>query len=101
LKQIFFYQQTWHDPSPTNHLNHKTNNKSKNKTNKTKQNKTDSTTNITPHATKTSKMTIGIEERLGKRNITQKKYIQNLENIPYYESESIHRRINRNDHNKE
>jgi hypothetical protein len=65
------------------------------------QNKTDITTNVTPHATKTSKRTKGTEARSEKRNITQKKYIRNPENIPYYKGDSLDRRINRNDRNKE
>jgi hypothetical protein len=36
-----------------------------------------------------------------KKRYKSKKYKGNQENIPYYESESIHRRINRNDHNKD
>jgi hypothetical protein len=48
-----------------------------------KQDITDTTKNLTPHATNTSKRTTGTEERSEKRNITQKKYIRNPENIPY------------------
>jgi hypothetical protein len=66
-----------------------------------KQDKTDTTTNITPHATKTNKRTTGTDEQSEKRNVTQKKYIRNPENIPYYEGDSLDRRINRNDCNKE
>jgi hypothetical protein len=66
-----------------------------------KQDKTDTTTNITPHATKTNKRTTGTDERSEKRNVTQKKYIGNPEHVPYYEGDSLDRRINRNDHNKE
>jgi hypothetical protein len=66
-----------------------------------KQYKTDTTTNVTSHATKTSKRTTGTDERLEKRNITQKKYIGNPENIPYYEGDSLDQRINRHDCNKE
>jgi hypothetical protein len=36
-----------------------------------------------------------------KRNITQKKYIRNQENIPYYKGDSLDRQININDSNKE
>jgi hypothetical protein len=43
----------------------------------------------------------GTDERLEKRIITQKKYIRNPENIPYYEGDSLDQRINRNDRNKE
>jgi hypothetical protein len=49
----------------------------------------------------TSKRTTGTEERSEKRDITQRKYIRNPESIPCYEGDSIHRRINRNDRNKE
>jgi hypothetical protein len=56
-----------------------------------KQNKPDTTTNVTPHATKTSKRTTGTQERSEKKDITQKKYIRNPENIPYYEGVSINR----------
>jgi hypothetical protein len=66
-----------------------------------KQNKTLTTTNVLPYATKTSKRTTGTEERSKKRNRTQKKYILNPENIPYYEGDSLDRQINRNDRNKE
>jgi hypothetical protein len=65
------------------------------------QNKTYTTTNITPHATKTNKRTTGTDERSEKVNITQKKYIRNPENIPYFEGVSLYRQINRNDRNKE
>jgi hypothetical protein len=69
-----------------------------------KQNKTDNTPSETPHTTKTSKRTTCTEEtdeRTKKRDITQRKYKRNPQNIPYYKSESIHRRININDRNKE
>jgi hypothetical protein len=66
-----------------------------------KQKKTDSTPSVTPHTTKTSKRTTGTEERSEKRDITQRKYIRNPENIPHYELDLIHRQINRNDRNKE
>jgi hypothetical protein len=69
-----------------------------------KQNKTNNTPRVTPHTTKTSKRTTGTEKsdkRTEKRDTTQRKYKQKPENIQYYESESIHRWINRNDRNKE
>jgi hypothetical protein len=66
-----------------------------------KQDKTDTTTNITPRATKTNKKVTGTDERSKKDNVTQKKYIRNPENIPYYEGDSLYRRINRNDRNKQ
>jgi hypothetical protein len=68
-----------------------------------KQNKTNNTPSVTPHTTKTSKKTTGTEEtneRTEKRDIPQRKYKRNPENIPYYKFESIHRRINRNNRNK-
>jgi hypothetical protein len=40
-------------------------------------------------------------ERTEKRDIPQGKYERNPENIPYYESENIHRRINRKDQHKQ
>jgi hypothetical protein len=74
------------------------------RTKQTKQNKTDNTPSVTPRPTKTSKRTTGTEEtdeRMEKSDITQRKYKRNPENILYYESDSIHRRINRNDRQKE
>jgi hypothetical protein len=66
-----------------------------------KQDKTDTTTNITPHATKKNKRTTGTDERSEKRNVTQKKYIRNPKNIPYYEGDALDRRININNRNKD
>jgi hypothetical protein len=66
-----------------------------------KQDKIDTTTNVPPHETKTSKRTTGTKERSEKRNITQKKYIRNPENIPYYELDALERGINRDDRNKD
>jgi hypothetical protein len=82
---FFLNQQTWHDRSPINHLNHHTNNKWKKK----KQDKTDTTTNITPQTTKTNKRATGTDEGSKKHNVTQKKYIRNPENIPYYEGDTL------------
>jgi hypothetical protein len=65
---------------------------------KNKQNKTNNTQSVTSHTTKTSKKTIwkeGTNERTEKRDIPLRKYERIPENIPYYESETIHRRINR------
>jgi hypothetical protein len=59
------------------------------------QDKTDTTTNITPQTTKTNKKATGTDERSEKRNITQKKYIRNPENIPYYRGDELDRRIYR------
>jgi hypothetical protein len=55
------------------------------------QDKTDTKTNITPQTTKTNKRETGTDERSEKRNITQNKYIQNLENMPYYEGDALDR----------
>jgi hypothetical protein len=66
-----------------------------------KQDKTDTTTNMTPQTTKTNTRATGTDERSKKRNITQKKYVRNPENIPYYEGDALDRRINRNDRNKQ
>jgi hypothetical protein len=55
-----------------------------------KQNKTVTTPSVTPHTTNTIEMKTGTEERSEKRDITQRKYIRNPENIPYYEADSIH-----------
>jgi hypothetical protein len=66
-----------------------------------KQNKTDTTPSVTPHTMKTSKRATGTAERSEKRDITKRKYVRNPENIPYYEGDSIHRRINRNNRHKE
>jgi hypothetical protein len=41
------------------------------------------------------------KKRTEKRDISQRKYEQNPENIPYYESEMIHRQINRKDQHKQ
>jgi hypothetical protein len=56
-----------------------------------KQDEIDTTTNITPHATKIDKRATGTNELSEKRNVTQKKYIRNPENIPYYEGDSLDR----------
>jgi hypothetical protein len=70
-----------------------------------KHNKTNNTQSVTPHTTNTSNKTTGTEEthkRTEKRDIPQRTYERNAENITYYESETIHRRINRNDrHNQQ
>jgi hypothetical protein len=69
-----------------------------------KQNKANSTPSITLHTTKTGKKKTWTEETNewpGKRDIPQRKYERNPENIPYYESESIHRWINRKDWHKQ
>jgi hypothetical protein len=56
-----------------------------------KQDKTDTTTNITPQTTKTNKRSTGTDEQSEKCNITQRKYIRNPENIPYYEGDALDR----------
>jgi hypothetical protein len=53
---------------------------------------------------KTNTKTTGTEamnECTEKRDIPQEKYERNPENIPYYESDKIHRRINRKDLHKQ
>jgi hypothetical protein len=65
------------------------------------QKKTYIISSVTPHTTKTSKRKTGTEEQSEKRDITQRKCIRNPENIPYYDADSINRRINRNDRDKE
>jgi hypothetical protein len=71
-----------------------------------KQNKTNNTQSVTPHTTKTSKKTTWTEEtneRTEKREkrYTLKKIRTKPENIPYYELETIHRRISRKDRHKQ
>jgi hypothetical protein len=63
------------------------------------QDKTENTPKITPQTTKTNKKATGTEEQSVKRNITQKKYVRNPENIPYYEGDELARRIYRKDRN--
>jgi hypothetical protein len=56
--------------------------------------KKDTTTKITPHTTRTNKRATETDEQSEKRNITQKKYIRNPENTPYYEGYAFDRRMN-------
>jgi hypothetical protein len=65
------------------------------------QDKTENPPNITPHTSNTNKKATGTEELSVKRNITHNKYVRNPENIPYYEGETLDRRIYRQDHNKQ
>jgi hypothetical protein len=65
------------------------------------QDKTETAPNITPQTTNTNKKATGTEERSVKRNITQKQYIRNPENIPNYEGDEFARRIYRKDRNKQ
>jgi hypothetical protein len=65
------------------------------------QDKTENPPNITPKTSKTNKKATGIEERSVKRNITHKKYVRNPENIPYYEGDTLDRRIYRQDRNQQ
>jgi hypothetical protein len=101
MKQIFFKLTNMARSKPNESL------KSPHKQQIEEQNKpkeTDNTPSVTPHTTKTGKRTTRTEETeewMEKRDINQRKYKQNPENIPYYESDSIHQQINRNDHNKE
>jgi hypothetical protein len=64
------------------------------------QDKTENPPNITPQTTKTNKKATGTEERSVKRNITQKKYVRNPENIPYYKRDALDQRIYQTDCNK-
>jgi hypothetical protein len=57
--------------------------------------------NITPQTTNTNKKATGTEERSVKCNITHNKYVRNPENIPYYEGDTLDRRIYQQDRNKQ
>jgi hypothetical protein len=65
------------------------------------QDKTENPSNIRPQTTKTNKKATETKERSVKRNITHRKYVRNPENIPYYEGDTLDRRIYRQDHNKQ
>jgi hypothetical protein len=65
------------------------------------QDKTENTPNITPQTTKTNKKATGTQEQSVKRNITHKTYVRNPENIPYYEGDTLNRRIYQQDRNKQ
>jgi hypothetical protein len=63
------------------------------------QDKTENPPNITPQTTKTNKKATGTKQRSVKRNITHNKYVRNPENIPYYEGDTLNRRIYQQDRN--
>jgi hypothetical protein len=63
------------------------------------QDKTENPPNITPQTTNTNKTETGTEERSVERNITHNKYVRNPENIPYYEGDTLDRRIYQQDRN--
>jgi hypothetical protein len=65
------------------------------------QDKTENPPTITPQTSKTNKKATGIEERWIKRNIMHKKYVRSPENIPYYEGDTLGRRIYRQDRNQQ
>jgi hypothetical protein len=65
------------------------------------QDKTENPPNITTQTSKTNKKATGIEERSVKHDITHKKYIRNPENIPYYQVDTLDRRIYQQDHNQQ
>jgi hypothetical protein len=64
------------------------------------QDKTENPPNVTPQTLKTNKKATGIEERSIKSSIIHDKYVQNPENIPYYDEDTKDRRIYRRDRNQ-
>jgi hypothetical protein len=67
-------------------------------------NKTNNTQSLTPQTMKTNTKTTWTEatnEQTEKRDIPQEQYERNPENIPHYETDKIHRRINRKDWHKQ
>jgi hypothetical protein len=62
--------------------------------------KTKNTPHITPQTSKTSKKATGFEERSIKSSTTREKYIQNPENIPYYDGDTSARRTFRRERNQ-
>jgi hypothetical protein len=62
--------------------------------------KTETTPHITPQTSKPSKTTTGVEARSTKSSTPRKTYIWNPENIPYYDGDTLDRRIYRHDRNK-
>jgi hypothetical protein len=62
--------------------------------------KTQTTPHITPQTSKPSKTTTGLEVRSIKSSTPREKYIRNWENIPYYDVDTLDRRIYRRDRNK-
>jgi hypothetical protein len=62
--------------------------------------KTETTPRITPQTSKPSKTTTGVEVRSTKSSTPREKYIQNPEHIPYYDGDTLDRRIYRRERNK-
>jgi hypothetical protein len=62
--------------------------------------KTETTPNITLQTSKPSKTTTGVEARATKSSTPRETYIRNPENIPYYDKDTLDRRINHRDRNK-
>jgi hypothetical protein len=62
--------------------------------------KTETTPHITPQSSKPRKRTTGVEARSTKSSTPREKYIRNPENIPYYDGDTLDRRIYRRDRNK-
>jgi hypothetical protein len=61
--------------------------------------KTETTPHITPQTSKPSKTTTIVEARSNKSNTPREAYIRNPENIPYYDGDTLDRRIYRRDRN--
>jgi hypothetical protein len=62
--------------------------------------KTENTPRITPQTSKPSKTMTGVEVRSTKSSTPRERYIRNPENIPYYDGDTLDRRIYRRDRNK-
>jgi hypothetical protein len=62
--------------------------------------KTENTPNITPQTSTTNTTTTVVDIRSNKSITSREPYIQNPENIPYYEGDAMARRIYRRDRNK-
>jgi hypothetical protein len=62
--------------------------------------KVETTPHITPQKSKPNKTTTGVEVRSTKSSTPREKYIRNPENIPYYDGDTLDRRIYRRDRNK-
>jgi hypothetical protein len=62
--------------------------------------KTETTPHITPHIYKPSKTMTGVEAQSTKSSTPRETYIRNPENIPYYDRDTLDRRIYRRDRNK-
>jgi hypothetical protein len=62
--------------------------------------KTEITSHITPQTSKPNKTTTVVEARSNKSITPREPYIRNPENIPYYDVDTLGRRIYRRDRNK-